>query len=1162
MGQIGFAIGGAVVGAVGGLFLGQPLAGAALGFALGNTLGSVIYGTRKADMGLDGPRLGDNTVQSSTFGATIPKVYGRWRLAGNLIWTTGIFDKANPPVDANETSGKGGGLGHRENDPVFVASLAIALAEGPILGIVRVWADGMLIYDKSGTNPVGHPQYVNTMTVYLGSESQSWDPTIAAGAGGSVNTPGFRGTAYVVFKEFPLLEFGNRIPNFTFEVLSVDSTNYPYTSVEPTVDAPLDDLLVHPVTGELFMLSSSGYITVVRRGGTIRKQRDILQAIANRGGLSRASYSITSKLFVIGSGSDLWLAVKTTGGDGFLVRIDPQTVMPNFDSMSVNAYVNGMEIAEGIAFQGANGTTIYTADSVGGAIRKWTLDTDDETMSMAWERQGPSATCQPGNFTVAYNRFFLLSFEPGANPGDDNKFYVTYFNTGGNTWHTTYSGNGRCRAILGHYSATANPFLLVGANNQSLFVKIPLPTSNSVPLGSSVTTFAAAHAANQRSAFANYYPNASGFFWYVVDATNISRFKLDGTAAIDKTVAIGNWSGVTGGFLTGAAFDPTADILWVMDSTGDLTVRALKLNRQGITTISLGDIVADICSKAGLEASEYDVSALNSTLVNGYCITRQMPAREALRPLAQAFMFEAVESDDKIKFVKRGGTAVFPFDGYLEGAADFSIVERDLGTTEWGGEMGEKLARQRLPDNELPRRVTVGYLNPDRDYNEASQFEQLYEDTIGTDNQVTLELPLACSDTFARELAEKLLYAAWTERESYEFTVPLRYIVLDPTDVISVSADGLQYELRITHAQLGANNIIEMKAALEDAAVYTAVGTQESTAITPPTIDIPSPTRLHPLDIPLLRDNDNGPGWYLTASRLIDEGTWRGATLMKSEEGTGFSAAGSLTSEVVFGVVDTPLEMPSSQFKNSFDYRYTFRVRLYSGALSSDTELNVLNGANTLCIGNGDDAEILQFVNATQIEDDLYELDGLLRGRRGTERSIIFGGVGLPVVLIDIDSMQRVTPHKNEINTRRVLRAKTFGLPAHKAPHREFLHKAVGLKPYHTIQCTIVRDGSNNFTIDWIPRTRIGGEWNDYVDAPVGEAEEEYEVEFRDTPPNHIDDSVPALRTKTVTTPSTTYTAAEQVEDTGAIIAGQVYVTIYKMSAVVGRGYPGDFKEP
>ena len=58
-----------------------------------------------------------------------------------------------------------------------------------------------------------------------GSESQAADPLIVAKEG-AANAPAYRGLAYVVFERLPLAEFGNRVPQFSFEVVRpVDGLN-------------------------------------------------------------------------------------------------------------------------------------------------------------------------------------------------------------------------------------------------------------------------------------------------------------------------------------------------------------------------------------------------------------------------------------------------------------------------------------------------------------------------------------------------------------------------------------------------------------------------------------------------------------------------------------------------------------------------------------------------------------------------------------------------------------------------------------------------------------------------------------------------------------------------------------------------------------------------
>lgn len=60
-------------------------------------------------------------------------------------------------------------------------------------------------------------QYYGTPTVYPGNQTQDPDPLIQASEGAAY-TPGFRGLCYIVWENFPLANFGNRIPNIRAEV--------------------------------------------------------------------------------------------------------------------------------------------------------------------------------------------------------------------------------------------------------------------------------------------------------------------------------------------------------------------------------------------------------------------------------------------------------------------------------------------------------------------------------------------------------------------------------------------------------------------------------------------------------------------------------------------------------------------------------------------------------------------------------------------------------------------------------------------------------------------------------------------------------------------------------------------------------------------------------
>ncbi|QYE33704.1 phage tail protein [Polymorphobacter sp. PAMC 29334] len=64
--------------------------------------------------------------------------------------------------------------------------------------------------------------YPATIRAYTGGEGQGVDPLIAA-AEGIGAAPAYRDRAHVVFEDLPLADYGNRIPNLTFEVVADDA---------------------------------------------------------------------------------------------------------------------------------------------------------------------------------------------------------------------------------------------------------------------------------------------------------------------------------------------------------------------------------------------------------------------------------------------------------------------------------------------------------------------------------------------------------------------------------------------------------------------------------------------------------------------------------------------------------------------------------------------------------------------------------------------------------------------------------------------------------------------------------------------------------------------------------------------------------------------------
>ena len=181
--------------------LGAQVSGAAIGRALGTFAGRAIdqslFGPK-----LEGPRLKQLQIMESREGAGIPNVYGRMRVGGQVIWAA----RFNERKTKRSAGGKGG---PKVTEFSYTVSFAVALAEGEIARIGRVWANGELMNMTEVTS-----------RLYLGTPDQLPDPLIETIEGAGC-VPAYRDTAIIVFEDMPLEKFGNRLPQLSFEIFKV-----------------------------------------------------------------------------------------------------------------------------------------------------------------------------------------------------------------------------------------------------------------------------------------------------------------------------------------------------------------------------------------------------------------------------------------------------------------------------------------------------------------------------------------------------------------------------------------------------------------------------------------------------------------------------------------------------------------------------------------------------------------------------------------------------------------------------------------------------------------------------------------------------------------------------------------------------------------------------
>ncbi|UPH70900.1 glycoside hydrolase TIM-barrel-like domain-containing protein [Abyssibius alkaniclasticus] len=204
------AVGASVGASLGGSVLG--ISAAVIGRAAGGVAGKLIdnrllgTGAKAVESG----RVEQLRIMGSGEGQSMARIFGRVRVAGHVIWSSRFYEHV-----ATSGSGKGMAVGPTRRDYSYSISLAVALCEGEVSRIGRIWADGNLL-DTSGMS----------WRLHKGGESQMPDPAIEAVEGAGL-APAYRGTAYVVFEDLDLTQFGNRIPQFNFEVMRATKSDTP-----------------------------------------------------------------------------------------------------------------------------------------------------------------------------------------------------------------------------------------------------------------------------------------------------------------------------------------------------------------------------------------------------------------------------------------------------------------------------------------------------------------------------------------------------------------------------------------------------------------------------------------------------------------------------------------------------------------------------------------------------------------------------------------------------------------------------------------------------------------------------------------------------------------------------------------------------------------------
>ena len=213
---------------------------------------------------------------------------------------------------------------------------------------------------------------------------------------------------------------------------------------------------------------------------------------------------------------------------------------------------------------------------------------------------------------------------------------------------------------------------------------------------------------------------------------------------------------------------------------------------------------------------------------------------------------------------------------------------------------------------------------------------------------------------------------------------------------------------------------------------------------------------------------------------------WRGAQVFAVQD-SGLIPLGTGNHRAVLGESLTTL--PSSA-AHMLDRTASVTVRLVASdlALFSATPESLATGANTMLIGG----ELLQFTQATTLGNREWRLDGLLRGRGGTESAARHGQTsGSRVILID-HRLTTLNPAPASLPAMAQIAA--LGLADSAPVLAPIANRGLTQRPLTPVHPHISHLPDGTMILRWTRRARGALAWADHVDTPLNEESEAYTV--------------------------------------------------------------------
>lgn len=1150
---------------------------------------------------------------TSSYGAILPIVFGADKLPGNVIWASPI--RRIPLNGGSEyytvvdfalgiCEGEINGLLRMWLGDKLILDRTMETNDDDIAQAnTDGFISGALIDLTDAASPLRNlsaAQRQTKVSVFNGGEKQLPEGAIVT-AEGYDNTPAYRGTAYMLLENFIVAE--SSIPAVSVEITSNTDSNFPrlygtYGSPEVHFDSPTPSgaLLVNPSYGVAYVPSrdSNGSATPADGRG---------YAQFNSSSFERETELEIDKALTIVPDYALSRLLPLTGfimlhqasGNAGIMRTYNPFAGVVLDTMGPGGGVANHNFPTALSALGAGSIAFSTTGSRYGLPTACYMGVGQVNLSLGFleiDENGQMAFVSnlhavlpqddarsaflsiPSYFTEDQPTFVDLEPTPG------HFIMMLSFNTGGSA--TTFSvcrvrvlsETGRemmsnpqfdiidtisTQDIFGLGIITDVSLILidpvdkcmviffVGSGTNGTMVVKYSPYTGEILWKSTAPEFVTSQGSDMA------FISASSYAWMGRSTGRICKLNLT-TGVVETLETSAGLQALPVPNSMNQYYHGIENSIIYTSNTADQRVVKVFLERLTRSTVELAEIVRLLLERVGVNKTQIDISDLAELTLIGYTISQKQSLRTCFSELGQAFKYDVIESNGRIKYKTRGEDPVASIEAkYFGDQNDFGWLEAN-------------------DDNDISRirKISMTYRDINREYRDNVQsiiLPRYGSETFDHDSSIDVKVPIVLEADQAKRLAEILLYAKLIYDTTYKGKLPPRFMTLDPGDVVNVepNADAADdFTIRLRKLTVGADQSVEFEASLEDKDIYTDVvnlfgnvGRYESSRF-PAYVPRIDPFILN-ISFRSFEEAQTTASEYLMYVTFLNNRPNAAITadVGLTINGTDQYVIPKPNTFPTWGYVTEPPNYVTSRY--STDYVSQLRVRLMSStgaAIASTTHANLLssNSYNLAYVGG----ELLQFETAVNEGNNIWCFTNLHRAKMGTD---VLTGIQVPGDKFILLGDNTGTLDDNSIRVINV------AVDSPKMVAQIFMRTNNPLQPATpaffiatNLRCFTVNDFSaaysgNDVNISWQRRTRYDGEWIDdgSDQVPVNEIDETYVLYLyignADFDPNDPDTY---LRRVELTTNSYQYTLAMQTADGFVNTVDNLYPFVYQQGSAEG----------